>query len=126
MFGSARWDNDATEAVGFESARDLSHRFPEKLSVLECLSRHDHIRAVRRQFSPVVGISEDDVDIWSGGEIDSYVFPRRQGKERTIGTVKILTAQINDDEWFASGAFPDNRAGKRSFCRRNFGARQNN
>ena len=98
MLRSTRGYDDATETAGIERARDLPRGFPKKFGVLEGLAGDDNVRAFRRDFLPVVGIAQDEIDVRSGGKIDAYIFPRRQSKERAITAVIILAAKIENDQ----------------------------
>src|SRR5438067_4183523 len=105
MLRSARWHDDATQAVWLQRSRDLTHRLPEKFCVLEGLASDDDIRAFGSDFLPVVWIAQDDIDIVPRSEIDADVFPGREGEERAVGSVDVLAAQIENDERFVSTRF---------------------
>src|SRR2546423_9694299 len=93
MLRSARWDDDATQAARFQGARDLAHRLPKKFRVLESLAGDNHVHTFGGNLPPVVRIVQNHIDIRTGGEIDPDVFPRRQGKERTVTAVDVI---LND------------------------------
>src|SRR5213595_624750 len=105
MLRSARWHDDATQAVWPQRSCDLTHRLPEKFCVLEGLASDDDIRAFGSDFLPVVRIAHDDIDIVPRGEIDPDIFPGRQGEERTVTSINVLAAEIENDERFASARF---------------------
>src|SRR5438067_10921381 len=98
MLRSARWHDDATQAVWLQRSRDLTHRLPEKFCVLEGLSSDDDIRAFGSDFLPAVWSAQDDIDIVPRSEIDADGFPGREGEGRAVGSVDVLAAQIENDE----------------------------
>lgn len=105
MFRSARWNKDAADRVDPQSARDLAHRFPKKFGVLEGLPGHDDVRAIRREFLPIVRIGQHDIDIVPEREIDADVTPWREIEERPIRSVDVLAAEIENHERLGSAPF---------------------
>ena len=77
MFRAARGHDDAAETVRLERARYLPRGFPKKFGVLEGLAGDDNIRAFRRDFPPVVGIAQDEIDVRAGSKIDADILPWR-------------------------------------------------
>ena len=98
MFRAARWNDDAAEAARRQCARDLAHRLPEKFRVLEGLAGHDNVGAFGFDLAPVIRIAQDDIDVWSRGQVHADIFPRRQHKERAVTSVDVLAAEIENDE----------------------------
>src|SRR4051794_380318 len=98
MLRPARWRNDATEATRLERACDLPGGFPEVFRVLEGLAGDDYVRAFWLNFLPVVWIGQDNVDVRSSRQIYADIFPRRQGEERPVRAVDVLTPEIQNDQ----------------------------
>src|SRR3977135_4567245 len=66
--------------------------------MLESLAGDNDVHTLGRKFPPVVRIVQDDIDVYARRKIDPNIFPRRQGKERTVTSVDVLAPEIDDDE----------------------------
>lgn len=84
MLGSTRGRDDATEALRLKNQGDFAHRLPKEFNVLESLAGNDHIDTGRVELLPVVGIAQNQIDIFSRRQIDTGVSPGRFGKEWTV------------------------------------------
>src|SRR2546423_4547502 len=105
MFRPARGDNDATKAVRFQGACDLAHCLPEEFRVLESLASDNDVHTFGRNLPPIVRIAYDNIDVRARREIDSDIFPRRQGEERTVTSIDVLAPEIDDDERLRAARF---------------------
>ena len=93
--------DDAAEAARFERVFHLAHRQPEELRVLKSLAGYDDVGAPVFDFPPAVGLAQDDVDILARGHVDAEIAPRFAFEKCTVGAIKILTPEIQDDERLA-------------------------
>src|SRR6266850_1973484 len=92
--------NDAAQTVWLQDACDLEDRFPKKFRVLKGLPGDEDVDAFCFQLTPMIGVTQNQIDILARREIDPDVVPGRLREDLTIRTIVITAAQVNDGEGF--------------------------
>jgi hypothetical protein len=70
--------------------------------VLEGLPGNDNVDRVGIDLAPPVGITQDNVDILAGDEIDAKIAPGWNCEKLAIGTVQVGAAQVDNGERFVA------------------------